>query len=66
MSSRHAGPSGAAFTPTLEERRLAISLLERAEVAHLRTALLTLARRVDDLLRGHAIEDPLPLGRAER
>ena len=50
------GPSGAAFTPTLEERRLAISLLERAEVAHLRTALLTVARRVDDPLRGHAIQ----------
>ena len=49
------GPSGAAFSPTLEERRLAISLLEGAEVAHLRTALLTLARRVDDPLRGHAI-----------
>ncbi len=49
-------PSGAAFHPTLEERRLAISLLEDAEVAQLRTALLTLARRAEDPLRGHAIE----------
>ncbi|MEC8510961.1 MAG: VWA domain-containing protein [Planctomycetota bacterium] len=47
--------SEAAFRPTLEERRLAISLLEDAEVAHLRTALLTIARRAEDPLRGDAI-----------
>lgn len=43
------------FRPSLEERRLAITLLEDAEVGPLRTALLTVARRAKDPMRGHAI-----------